>query len=198
MALSIFCSVANPRSENCAPDCPQRFERRFAAAIQKDVGDGCLNLRPLRNCKEVVLAPGPGNFDEESRCQSAGIGQNRPGNFDFGMAGQFQRQIDRRVRNRRNAFADFRQRSGFDDLDQSNQDLIEDSDLLFVQAVRLAQEQIRDLPQHGSALFQGTAPQRNIEILEQEGTIGVLHDCNPGVAGGHHCPLYYYGTGQQP
>jgi hypothetical protein len=64
-----------------------------------------------------------------------------------------QRKVDQRLCNRRETSADFHQRPGFYSLDQLNKNVIENADLLFVQAIRFAQEEIGDLPQHGYALF---------------------------------------------
>jgi len=62
------------------------------AAIQQHVGNSRFDLRPFRNRKQVVLAPGLRNLDQFGGCQAAGVRQDRPGNSDFGMAGQIQRR----------------------------------------------------------------------------------------------------------
>ena len=58
----------------------------------------------------------------------------------FGVARQIQRQVDRGIRDRRQTFADFHQRSRFNSLDQLNENSIKNPDLLFVQAISFAQE----------------------------------------------------------
>jgi hypothetical protein len=95
------------------------------------------------------------------------------------MPGQTQREIGWRIGDRRQTLADLYQRSGFNSLDQLNQNDIENTDLLFAQSIRFDQKKIGDLPEHGQPSFRRTALQRGIEFIEQAGGIGFLHDLNP-------------------
>jgi hypothetical protein len=76
-------------------------------------------------------------------------------------------------------FADLRKCSGFDSVDQLHHDIVENADLLIVQAIGFVREQVGDLPEHDSALFRRAALQRGVKIVEHGRTLGIWHNRIP-------------------
>jgi hypothetical protein len=123
------------------------------ASIQQDVSNRRFNLRALGDGEEMVVALCLCELDEVSRGQPAGVFQNGPGDPDFGMTGQAQREINRGIGDWCEPLADLCQRARFYSLDQLNHNQVENADLFFAQTIGFGQERIRDLPQHAEAFI---------------------------------------------
>ena len=67
---------------------------------------------------------------------------------------------------------------GFDLSDEMTKDIVENTDMLFIQSVGVIQKKIRDAPEYGDTPLRRSAAKGNIKLVEQGG-FGVLHGNNP-------------------
>src|SRR5262249_42532047 len=94
------------------------------------------------------------------------LGEDRRRNPDFLAVCEMPDHVGRSVRCRSETCAELDQRLGFDPLDEMEQNVVEDLDLLFAEAVGIAQKQVGDPPQRLGPPFRRAVFERVLELVD--------------------------------
>ena len=102
----------------------------------------------MRDGQQVLRPPQIGDLDQVAFRQPGGFRQNRGCDGYFLMIGKLTDGFPRSGFRTRKRGAELRQRPRFHLLHETDKDVVEDADLVFVQPVGIGQEQIGDLAKH--------------------------------------------------
>jgi hypothetical protein len=128
------------------------------AAVDDHVGHGFRQVHPARNREQVLLPPGAGDLHEVARPQAARLRQHAAGHRDFLVPRKVLDDFERRVVDRRQATAELGSGLAFDPGDQKTQHVVEDLDLIVVEASTIVQEQVSHLAKRRNPLLRRAAP----------------------------------------
>jgi hypothetical protein len=139
------------------------------AAQNQHVGDIRLQLLAAGQRKQMRLALGAGNVDQIRLVEARRLSQHRTGDGDVIVLGQPPHELDRRIRDWSEPVGELRLGAAFDFLDQAAEDIVEQADMVFVEAVRTGEKQRGNLPQHFAMLFGAAMEQRRFQFRNERG-----------------------------
>ena len=137
------------------------------AAADQHFGDGFSERAPPRDREQVGLALRCGDVDEVRLREPRRLHEHGAGDRDRIVAREAPQHLFRRVRDRPEPTAEFRQRPRLDAVDQAAHHVVEQRDLLAGKAIGGAEEQVGDAPQGLRATFRRTALDCVLEVDDQ-------------------------------
>jgi hypothetical protein len=134
------------------------------ATVEENVGHRFFELAAPRYGEQMLLALGPGDFDEIAGSQARGLGQDRTGDRDLVVPRQPPDHLDRRIVDRRQVPAQLDQSLGLDTLDQMAEDIVEQADLRLIEAIGIVEKKVGDAPKRFDAFLGRAAFDRVFEL----------------------------------
>jgi len=153
-----------------------RFRTTLALAgrtkeqMLEDIRDALGELGAPRNGEQVILALGRRAFQKDVLRERREPGQDRPRDLDVLVPRQAADGLDRRIVDRGEPPAELDQGLALDLADQEAQDVVENLDLLVVQALGVVEEEVGHPSQRLDAVFQEVVLDRPFELGDERFT----------------------------
>ena len=142
------------------------------AARNQHIGHRRHQLLAPRQREQMRLPFGARDIDEILLFEPRRLRQDRRRDGDILVIGKPAQDRDRRIGDRREPLRQFRLGPAFDFLDQAGEDVVEQTDMVFVEMSRAFEEQRGDLPQDLAMLLRAAMQQRRLQFWNQRGIGG--------------------------